>query len=57
MHERKQTFDEWKKIQENIRKLRKDFKGKEDELAKQDIRDDLAQLTRKKNQLAVLLGL
>ena len=57
MHERKQTFDEWEKIQENIQKLRKDLKGEEDELAKQDIRDDLARLMRKKKQLADLLGL
>ena len=31
-----------KKIYENIRKLCKDLKDEEDELAKQDIRDDLA---------------
>ena len=58
--ERKQLFDEWERVQENIRKLRKDLKGlsnEEDELTKQDIKDDISRLMRKKKELADLLEL
>ena len=53
-------FDEWERVQENIRKLRQDLKSssnEEGELTKQDIKDDISRLMRKKKELADLLEL
>lgn len=52
------VFEQWEKMQANIRLLRKDFNGENlDKESKDDIAKDLAKLIKKKDELATALGM
>ena len=49
-------FDLWEKVNDNIRKLRKDFKQETDEDVKKEIDADIKGLQKEKKQLSDILG-
>lgn len=56
--ERKTTFEEWEKIQANIRMFQKDLSNPAlDEEMKEELKEDIAGMKKRKNDLAQLLGL
>ena len=55
---RNNQFEEWEKLQSNIRLLRKDLKeNADDDDIKAEIQEDITGLVKRKNQLAETLGL
>jgi hypothetical protein len=57
LREHKSMFDEWERIQVNLRSLREDMRNPSiDEDTKSDMRDDVAGLAKRKNELAIKLG-
>lgn len=52
----KSSFDEWEKIQENLRSLRNDLISVVDDELREEINDDIKALKTRKNTLAIELG-
>ena len=54
--EHKASFDEWERVQAQLRLLREDLKTCTDDDIKAELHDDIAGLRRRKNELALKLG-
>ena len=54
--ERSQLFEEWERIQANIRQLRKDLHDESDENMKADIKSDIEGLLKRKKEISIKLN-